>query len=255
MTDTKKLVIANWKMNPQSKKEAEIIFNIISKSIKNLKNAEVIICPPFPFLFIKDKIKNKKIKLGAQDVFFEKEGSYTGEVSIGMLGNFGVEYIIVGHSERRAMGDSNEAINKKIATILKSKVIPIFCIGESKRDANGFYLSFIKQQIEEGLKGIMKSQVKNIVMAYEPIWAIGSDAKREATHGEFIEIRIFIKKIISDLYDMKTANQVRIIYGGSVNPLNAESFVKEGGAMGLLVGRDSLNAKKFITIINLCAAQ
>lgn len=251
MKDTNKLIIANWKMNPQSKKDAEILFKKTSVFTKSAKNTDVVICPPFPFLFIKEKIKNKSIKLGSQDVFFEKEGSYTGEVSSSMLKNFEVEYCLVGHSERRVLGDTNDQVNKKILAALKSKITPVFCIGERDRDANGFYLSFIKQQITEGISGVLKPQVKSIVIAYEPIWAIGSAAKREATPAEFTEIRIFIKKIISDLYDIKTVNDIRIIYGGSVNPDNAMSFLLEGGADGLLVGRDSLTPKKFGQIINL----
>lgn len=246
-----KIVIANWKMNPQSIKEAEGIFSNVSSFVKNFKTVEVVICPPFPFLYIKNKIKNKKIKLGSQDIYFEKEGSYTGQVSASMLKNFGVEYSIIGHSERRLMGEDNISVNKKILNSLKNKINPIFCIGESDRDTNGFYLSFLKQQIQDGLSGVIKSQIKNIIIAYEPIWAIGSSAVRVATPSEFIEIRIFIKKVISDLYDIKTANDVKIIYGGSVNPLNASLFINEGGADGLLVGRDSLTPKKFCEIINL----
>lgn len=251
MKEINKVIVANWKMNPHSKKEAEIIFKNISNSTKNLKNVEVIVCPPFPYLYLKEKIINKKLKLGSQDVFFEQEGPYTGEVSIKMLKNLGVEYVIIGHSERRMMGDTNNIVNKKILITLKSKINPIFCIGENVRDANGFYLSFIKEQIEEGLKGVIKSQIKNIIIAYEPVWAIGENAKREATPSEFLEIKIFIKKIISDLYDIKTVNELRIIYGGSVHPMNASIFIKEGGALGLLVGRDSLSPNKFSEIINL----
>ncbi|MFA6999650.1 MAG: triose-phosphate isomerase [Candidatus Paceibacterota bacterium] len=251
MKATNKVIIANWKMNPHSKKEAEIIFKNISDSTKNLKNIEVIVCPPFPYLYLKEKIKNKKLKLGSQDVFSFQEGSYTGEVSIKMLKNLGVEYVIIGHSERRMIGDTNDIVNKKILVTLKSKINPIFCVGENVRDANGFYLSFIKKQIEEGLKGVIKSQIKNIIVAYEPVWAIGENASREATPSEFLEIKIFIKKIISDLYDIKTASDVRIIYGGSVHPMNASIFIKEGGALGLLVGRDSLSPNKFSEIINL----
>ena len=171
-----------------------------------------------------------------------------------MLKNFGTEYVIVGHSERRKLGDTNIDINKKIITSIKNSFIPIFCIGEVTRDANGFYLSFIKEQIHSGLKGVVKSQMNKIVIAYEPVWAIGSSAVREATPTEFIEMKIFIKKIIADMYDIKTANEIKIIYGGSVNPLNAGLFLKEGGADGLLVGRDSLNVKKFSSIINLGVA-
>ncbi len=246
-----KIIVGNWKMNPHSEKEAEFIWKSINTYMKKVKNSEVVICPPYPFLFIHKKLKIKNIKLGAQDVYFEKEGSYTGEVSASMLNNFGTEYVIVGHSERRKMCDSDETINKKIISILKSKMTPIFCLGENTRDHNGFYLSFVKQQIINGLVNITKPQMKNIVIAYEPVWAIGESATRIATVSEFIEMRIFIKKIISDLYDIKTANDIRIIYGGSVNPTNAESFINEGSADGLLVGRDSLTPKKFNTIINL----
>lgn len=251
MKESNKLIVANWKMNPQSKKEAEIIFNNISQFLKNHKSSDVVICPPFPFLYIKDKIKNKKIKIGGQDVFYEKEGSYTGEISASQLKDSGAEYVLIGHSERRSLGDTNTTINKKILAAIKAKIIPIFCIGESDRDTNGFYLSFIKKQIEEGLSLVTKLQLKNIVIAYEPIWAIGSNAVREANPGEFMEIKIFIKKILSDIYGIKIANEIKILYGGSVNPLNAESFIKEGGADGLLVGRDSLNPKKFCEIIKL----
>jgi len=254
MKDLNKLLVANWKMNPQTKKDAEVIFNKISGLVKNIKKVDVVVCPPYPYLYIKDKIKNKKLKLGSQDVFYEKEGSYTGEVSVSQLKNFGVEYIILGHSERRKLGDTNIDINKKIITTIKNTLNPIFCVGEVNRDVNGFYLSFIKEQLHTGLSGVTKIQMSKIVIAYEPVWAIGNSAIREATPTEFIEMKIFIKKIIADMYDIKTANEIKIIYGGSVNPLNALSFLRDGGADGLLVGRDSLNSKKFGQIINLAAA-
>ena len=237
-------------MNPQNSKSAEKIFFDISKKINNKKN-EVVICPPYPFLFIKNKLKDKKIKLGSQDVFFEKEGSFTGEVSSSMLSDFGVSYTILGHSERRALGEDNTLINKKIKALLKSKIKPILCVGETDRDHNGFYLSLIKSQIEEGLKDVTKNQIKNIIIAYEPIWAIGKDANREATPQEFIEIKIFIKKILSILYGPKIVDSVFVLYGGSVHPSNASSFVKEGDADGLLVGRDSLNPDKFLDIVSI----
>ncbi len=249
MKDTKKIIIGNWKMNPQSKKEAEVVFAGISKIAKTIKSTEIVICPPFPYLFIKGKIKDKKIKLGAQDVFFEKEGSYTGEVSASQLKDFSVDYVLVGHSERRALGDTNEIVNKKILELLKSKITPVFCVGESDRDHNGFYLSFLKNQIESGLAGVNKTQIKSIIIAYEPIWAIGSSATRVATHSEFIEIRIYIKKVLSDIYGVNVASEIKIIYGGSVNAANANTFLREGEASGLLVGRDSLTAKKFGDII------
>ena len=245
-----KIVVANWKMNPQSQKEAEVLFKETLIASKNIKNTKIIVCPPFPFLFVLKKFKNKKIALGAQNVGNETEGSHTGEVSPKMLINMGVSYVIVGHGERRKQGETNKIINEKILNLLKSKLLPILCVGETIRDRDGFYLSFIGEQIKDCLKRVTHSQMKNIIIAYEPIWAIGERATREATKEEFMEIKIFIKKVISDIYDFKVAHNITIIYGGSVNPENAKSFIETGVADGLLVGRDSINPKKFSAILN-----
>jgi len=245
-----KIVVANWKMNPQSQKEAEVLFNGISKEAKNIKNTKIIICPPSAFLFVSKKIKSKKIILGAQDVGSHEEGSHTGEISAKMLSNMGVKYVIVGHSERRSQGESNQIVNQKLLNLLKSKLFPILCVGESQRDKEGDYLSFVGGQIKECLAGVAKSQMSNITIAYEPIWAIGKNATREATTEEFVEMKIYIKKVISDIYGEKIAHSTTIIYGGSVNSLNASFFVEKGGADGLLVGRDSLNPKKFGAILS-----
>jgi len=246
----RKILVGNWKMNPESVKEARVIFNDIAKRVKGFKKIDIIICPPFPFLFINNELKNKSIHLGSQDVFTETKGAYTGEISSKMLTSLGVKYVILGHSERRALGDTDQIINKKILAVLKEKLIPILCIGEKTRDSNGFYLAFIKHQLVECLFKVPKSQIKNIVIAYEPIWAIGDKSKNEATKDEFIEIQIFIKKIIADIYNIKIASIVKIIYGGSVHSSNAKEFI-ESGADGLLVGRDSIIPKKFEEIINV----
>ena len=245
-----KIVIANWKMNPSSLREAEGVFVNTVKIANKSKKVDVIICPPFTFLYLGQKLKYKNIFLGSQSVFPEISGSYTGEVSIKILKSLNTKYVIVGHSERRALGENDEYINKQIQTILKEKMVPIFCIGEKIRDKEGFYLSVIKEQIEKGLINISKLQIKNLMIAYEPVWAIGANAKREATVEEFIEMKIFIKKILSDIYGAKIAHSMKILYGGSVHPDNARSFAVDGGADGLLVGRDSLTPKKFEEIIN-----
>lgn len=246
----KRIVIGNWKMNPISLKKARVIFNEVVKNNKGIKNIDIVICPPLPFLSVADKLKIKNIYLGAQNVFEEVSGPYTGEVSPKMLSSLGVRYVILGHSERRALGETNKTINKKVLATLRANLLPIICIGESSRDGNGFYLAFIKHQIIECLESVPKNQFKNIIIAYEPIWAIGEKALHEATKEEFVEIQIFIKKVVADLYDIKTATATTIIYGGSVHPENAKEFV-EVGADGLLVGRDSLAPKKFAEIIKV----
>ena len=245
-----KLIIANWKMNPQTQKEADKIFSGILLSVKNIKNTSVVVCPPS--IFIGNLKKNNKILIGAQNVSGFSDGAYTGELSAKMLKDKNVSSVIVGHSESRATGETNELINQKINLLLKNKLQVVLCIGEKERDHNGFYLSFVKKQLHECLDDVSKSQIKNIVIAYEPIWAIGADASRQADVSEFVEMNIFIKKIIGDMYDVKTAHDICILYGGSVHPENAESFLLEGGAAGLLVGRDILNVKKFSKILS-CA--
>jgi triosephosphate isomerase (TIM) len=165
-----------------------------------------------------------------------------------MLKSLSVSYIIVGHSERRSLGESDNFINNQIKTILKGGMIPILCVGENNRDEDGDFLSFIKNQLMVCLEGVNKSKIKNIIIAYEPIWAIGKNAIRQASPEEFTEIKIYIKKIITDMYGAKASSSIKIIYGGSVNSNNAESFISSG-ADGVLVGRDSLDIKKFETLI------
>ena len=245
----KKLIVGNWKMNPQIMKEAEILFKSINKISKESKSAEVVICPPFTFLSAHKTTKSKKIILGAQDVSKEDQGAFTGDVSAKMLSSIGVRSVIVGHSERRNGGDTNDIVNSKLVNSLKAKLMPILCVGESDRDHGGEYLAFIKTELVECLRNVSKPQMKNIAIAYEPIWAIGSGATREATSDEFIEVKIYIRKVISDIYDAKTAHNTRILYGGSVHPENSGEFLHHGGADGLLVGRDSLNARKLELII------
>lgn len=245
-----KIIVANWKMNPQSQKEAEVLFKSISVLVNNAKSVKVIVCPPFPYLFISQKFKNKKILLGAQNVSQKAEGSHTGEVSIRMLRDMKVEYVIVGHGEERALGEINKIINEKIINITKLKMFPILCVGERERDKEGFYLSFVSEQLKECLSGVPKSKMKDFIIAYEPIWAIGKGAVREATKEEFMEMKIFIKKVISDIYDEKTAHSIPILYGGSVNPQNTKLFIEEGKADGLLIGRDSLKPKNFGAILS-----
>lgn len=238
---SKKIIIANWKMNPASEKEAISLAKTIDKN-------GVVISPPFIYLPALKKIL-KRAKLGAQDLFYEKDGSHTGEISPAMLKNLGVKYVIIGHSERRALGETSRMVNKKLKAALKSNIIPIICIGESYRDADMKYLSFVKKQIEESFYNLTGGDFKKIIIAYEPIWAIGKTAVREATPPESMEMAIFIKKVLSDRFGPQSVKNVNIIYGGSVNNKNAGEFLEHGGVSGLLVGRVSLEPEKFNEIL------
>lgn len=240
-----KIVVGNWKMNPPSKKEAEFLLSKISQSLKNTKGSNVVICPPFPYLNLKNK--SRKITFGAQNVSLKTEGAWTGEVSVSMLKSIGITHVILGHSERRSLGEKDEDINEKLINVLKAKLTPIICIGERERDRDGSFLSFVEDQIKKCFLNVSKSDVKKIIVTYEPVWAISSQSKREATKEEFTEMKIFIRKILSDLYDLKSAQDIKILYGGSVNKDNINNFIKE--ADGVLVGKASLNYKNFEQII------
>ena len=248
---TKKIIIGNWKMNPLTGKEAEKLFESIAKSVSRIKKTEVIVCAPFVYLDRLTKIRTSKIKLGAQDSFGLDIGPFTGEVSPEMLYDIGVRYVILGHSERRTLGENNSDINKKIKGALSAGLVPILCVGESERDENHEYFNIVKTQLEECLAGVSKISISKIIIAYEPIWAISSTAnRRDATALDSREMAIFIRKILSDKFGSE-AQSIKIIYGGSANEKDAEDFLKNGGVDGLLPGRASLDAKKFSEIIKI----
>jgi triosephosphate isomerase len=249
----KKIICGNWKMNPRSFKEAEKLFNDLTKDISSIKKTEIVACPPFLYMEKLKKI-SKKIVMGAQDAFPGDIGAFTGEVSVEMLYNLGVKYVILGHSERRTMGETSSDVNKKIKSSLAIGLRPILCVGESARNDNHDYFNFIKTQLEESLAGISKNSAAKITIAYEPVWAISTTLdRRDATADDSREMTIFIRKILFDKFG-KESSQTRVLYGGSINEKNAEEFLKNGGIDGLLVGKTSLDAKKFTKIIKTCEA-
>lgn len=248
----KKIIIGNWKMNPKNLVTAKKDFLDIKKNINEYKNTQVVLASPFVYLKELSKFSSSRLFLGGQNVSFESEGAYTGEVSASMLADCRVSYVIIGHSERRALGETNEQINKKIKLALKSKISPVVCVGESDREHGMWYLGVVKTQLEECLVGISKKLVEEIIIAYEPIWAISTTQnRRDATKEDCQEMRIYIKKILADMFGAKIADKIRIIYGGSVDEKNAKSFLVEGGADGLLPGRASLSVKKFTEIVKI----
>jgi len=251
---SKKIIIGNWKMNPLTLKEAEKLFSSVVKNLPKLRKTEVVVCPPFLYL---EKIKkiSKKVSLGAQDAFWGDMGAFTGEVSTEMLYEIGARHVILGHSERRALGETNELINKKIKSSLSSGLIPIVCVGEKERDNTHQYFKIVETQINECLKGVPKNSISKIVIAYEPIWAISSTVnRRDATPQDASEMVIFIRKVLSDMSSPEVASSCRVIYGGSVDERDAGDFMENGGVDGLLPGRASLTAKKFVEIVKICEA-
>ncbi len=247
----KKIIVGNWKMNPPTLEEAERLFSGIVGLTSKVKKTEIVICPPFVYLARLQKL-SRKISLGAQDDFYETTGPFTGEISAEMLYNLGIKYVILGHSERRSLGESNADINKKIKASLSVGLRPIVCVGEKERDEKHGYFNVVKEQIKECLVGVNKNLISEIIFAYEPVWALSTTANRhDATSSDSNEMTIFIRKILSDISSPKIAGSVSIIYGGSVTEKDARDFLENGGVSGLLPGRASLNTEKFAEIISI----
>lgn len=242
------IVIGNWKMNPASHGEAKKLFSQIKRASNTLKKVDVVIAAPFPYISLLHT-DSKKFLLGAQNVSGELSGALTGEVSASMLRSLDVSYVIVGHSERRAMGESDEMVNKKIKTALGAGMKAVVCIGEKTRDTSGTYLSFLRGQILGTLAGLSKRDLQDVVLAYEPIWAIGSASKGAMDANSLHETTLYIQKILSEIYGREGTSMIPILYGGSVDESNAESLLTEGKIRGFLVGRASLSRETFLPIV------
>lgn len=239
----KKIIIANWKLNPITVKEAVDL-------AKKVDSENSVICPPFPFLSaVKGAIK--KSKLGAQNIFWENKGAYTGEVSAPMLKDCGVEYVIIGHSERRRhLKETDELISKKVKAAIENKLIPILCIGETPEQRKKRVVEeVVKKQLEYDLSGIrnLKFEIRNLIIAYEPIWAIGTGVPCEPE--EAVRVHRLIKTLIPDSRFL--ISNLQIIYGGSVDSKNIEGFLKYDEIEGTLVGGASINAGEFQKILKI----
>jgi triosephosphate isomerase len=240
----KNLIVANWKMNPVKLKEAEKLFDSINRGVKGIKNTEVVICPPFIYLPLL-----KGIKTGAQDCFWENKGAYTGEISPTMLKNLACQYVIIGHSERRKyFQETDETVNKKVKAALESGLNVILCVGETEEEREQDKAEqILHQQIVAGLINIPVSRISQLNIAYEPIWAIGTGNACDPEEAQ--KTGLLIRKIISKTYNLPVSKKMRILYGGSVKSNNAESYLKEAGFQGLLVGGASLDSKEFLKIV------
>jgi triosephosphate isomerase len=251
MKTQKKLIVGNWKMNPRTVAEARKIFSAVKTASATLKKTEVVMCPPAVFLGDLAHGGTGKCALGVQNIHFEKEGAFTGEISASMLVSMKVKYVILGHSERREMGETDDFIARKTYSALDEGLFVVLCIGEKERDSECVYLETLKEQIKASLFGVPEDLLPRLIIAYEPVWAIGANAKGVVTPEELLETVIYIRKVLAGIYDQTSAHAMKILYGGSADEKNAGSFVKEGGANGLLVGRASVDIKKFVAILKI----
>ena len=234
-------------MNPQKRQEAEKLVKNVLYGIKNMKKRpDVVLCPPYPWL-TDFSHKIKQVKWGAQDVFWEDKGAYTGEVSPQMLKSSGTSYVIVGHSERRRhLGETDEMINKKIKTALSAGLKAVLCVGERERNVPNFQ-DFVREELQLDLAGVSNRLAKNLLVAYEPLWAIGTGNTPEA--DDIFEMATYIRRVVFDLIGKRAAFETPILYGGSVSSVNAADFLRAKGVGGLLVGGASLDSKEFLEII------
>ena len=243
----RKIIVATWKMNPDSLEEASKIFSSVKKFCRPKKTAvQVILCPPNLYL-LEAEIYSRLV--GAQDVSIELKGAHTGEVNARMLKENGIDYVIVGHSERRAMGETSEIVNKKIHNALSEDLKVILCIGESERDEHGHYLNFLKAQIRDSLKRVGRKHLGSLLVAYEPLFTIGQKDFQAMLPHDIHQIVIFIRKHLIEHFSDRAAEKVPVLYGGSVSAENAKEIVKKGAVDGLLIGRQSLEPEKFGQII------
>ena len=246
----RKVIAGNWKMNNDLKETQNLITKLTSGLSGESLNCDVIVCPPFTSLSeAYSLIKGTKLKLGAQNMYFESSGAFTGEISAAMLKSVGCEFVILGHSERRTIfGETDEYINNKIKKANESGLKPIFCIGEllEEREA-GITEKIIAIQIKYGLKDISAEEMGNVIIAYEPVWAIGTG--KTASPEQAGEVHKFIRGLINDKYGASISDKIVIQYGGSVNNKNARELLSQKDIDGALVGGASLKADSFIDII------
>ncbi|MDE2059189.1 MAG: triose-phosphate isomerase [candidate division NC10 bacterium] len=242
------VIAGNWKMY-KTPSEAIVLAEGVVKALWSFDGPELVVCPPFTALAaVGQVVAGSKIGLGAQDLHWAKEGAYTGEVSAEMLRDIGCRYVIIGHSERRQyFGETDEWVNKKSRAALASGLRPIICIGETltEREAGRAY-AVVETQLKGALSGLLPEQVQRLVLAYEPVWAIGTG--KTATPSQAEEMHAHIRKTVAMLFDAEIASDIRILYGGSVKPENAKELLERSEIDGALVGGASLQADSFAAI-------
>ena len=249
----KKLIAGNWKMNNSNKEALELVNNL-KGLVKDVKDRDIMIAPTFTCLSdVHNAIKGTNIKLGAQNLYFEEKGAFTGQISADMLLAVGCEYVIIGHSEcRDIFGEKDELINKKVKRALDKNLIPVLCVGEHLEEREkGITSDIVSTQTKEAFKGLSDAEAKKVVIAYEPVWAIGTG--KTATPQDADDVHKTIRETLKSLYNESVAEGMIILYGGSVNEKNANDLLNMPNIDGALVGGASLVADKFARIVNYVA--
>ncbi|MBU8790254.1 triose-phosphate isomerase [Oceanobacillus caeni] len=245
----KKVIAGNWKMN-KVLSEANSFVDEVKEKVPNSEQVEAIVCAPFPFLAsLVEKTKGSKLKIAAQNMHFENDGAFTGEVSPVMLKDLGVTHVVLGHSERREyFAETDETVNQKTHAAFQHGLTPIVCVGETleQREANET-MGLIETQVQKALQGLSEEQVANTIIAYEPIWAIGTG--KTATSEQANEVCTHIRNVVRELTSKATAEQVIIQYGGSVKPANVDELLAQSDIDGALVGGASLEADSFLQLV------
>jgi triosephosphate isomerase len=244
----RKVIAGNWKMN-MTDPEAVELAKALKDNLKSIENSELVICPPFTSLSsLSEILAGSNIGLGAQNLFWESSGAYTGEVSAEMLLSVGCKYVIIGHSERRQyFGEENQSVNRKVKTAIERGLTPIVCVGERlEQREEGRTEVVVEDHVRGAFEGLSSEEVRKAVIAYEPVWAIGTG--KTATPEQANEVHLFIRELIKELYDADLSSRTRILYGGSVKPDNAKSLIEQPELDGFLVGGASLKAQPFAAI-------
>jgi len=245
----KTIIAGNWKMYKTINEAIELV-NGLKRTLYNINNVEIAVCPPYTCLDqVSEVISESNIKLGAQDMHWEAEGAFTGEVSVLMLKDLGCKYVIIGHSERRQyFSETNETVNKKVKAALKYNITPIVCVGEKLEERqSGKTFQVVEDHIKNGLKDLSKEELAKVVIAYEPVWAIGTGLTAKPEQAQ--EVHAFIRKLLTDISDEETAQDITIQYGGSVKPDNIKDLIKQKDIDGALVGGASLKIDSFVEIV------
>ena len=257
MAHRRYLIAGNWKMNKTASEGTQLIYEIKTQFLdcnckRSAKCPEILVCPPFTSIpAVVKATKGSPIKVGAQNIHFEDKGAFTGEISGAMLAEAGVKYVIVGHSERRQyFAETNETVNKRLRAALKNGLNVIVCVGESLAEReSGLTASLIEYQVRAALLNVTAEEMKNVVIAYEPIWAIGTG--KTATELQAQEVHAEIRAVINQMYGRKIGNATRILYGGSMNDANAAGLLAQPDIDGGLIGGASLKPAAFATIVKV----